>query len=200
MGFLLGVLCCSGCASVPPLDNPVLVRPGLADQDSLIPPTELGPTPAGYAEVYDRTLDALDDYFEILPGSRHSGVIRTKPRIAPGYEQPWKPSSPSVRERFLATFQSVRHYAIVRIEAVEKGFHVAVEVYKELEVSPAAIQSPGGRGPIFRDTPTAEPIADVVATPGTMDPQWVAAGAAPHRDYAFEQAILRKIQRPTGIK
>lgn len=198
LGVFFAVL--SGCASIPPLDNPVLVKPGRADPDSLVVQASSGPTPEGYAEVYERALDALDDYFDIVPGSRHGGVIKTYPKVAAGYEQPWKPSTPSVYERFLATFQSIRHYAIVRIDSAEAGFRVTVEVYRQQEITAVPIQAVGGRGPLFRDKPTGMRMAEIIETPKNEDGQWLPAGAAPHRDFAFEQAILRKIQRPYGLK
>ena len=191
----------TGCASIPPLDNPVLVRPGVTVDNPT--PTSDTPTPEGYAEVYERALDALDDYFDIIPGSRYSGVIQTYPRIAPGYEQPWKPGTPDVQERWIATFQTLRHSAIVRIVAAERGgFRVYVEVFKELENagSPSLAAS---SLPVFRDAAvlnrTAEVIVGPTATGGTGG-QWLPAGDPPHRDFAFEQAILRKIQRPATIK
>jgi hypothetical protein len=198
VGVCIAIL--SGCASIPPLDNPVLVKPGHADPDSLIVTASSGPTPEGYAEVYERALDALDDYFEIVPGSRHGGVLKTYPKVAAGYEQPWKPSSPSAYERWLATFQSIRHYAIVRIDSVEEGFRVTVEVYRQQEVTPVPIQAIGGRGPMFRDRPTGMRMAEIVETPKNEEGQWQPLGGTPHRDFAFEQAILRKIQRPNGVK
>ena len=200
LGLALAIAGLSGCASLPPLDNPLLVKPGNGDRDRLGSVVESGPTPDGYAEVYERALDALDDYFVVVPSSRHSGTIETLPRVAPGYEQPWKPGSPKVSERLRATLQTIRHTAIVRIEPAERGFKVAVEVYKQQEVTPVAGQSAGGRGPIFRDVPTGERKADIVDSPANPEGQWVAAGAAPHRDFAFEQAILRKIQFPAGMK
>ncbi len=203
-GLLAAVSVCfallTGCATVPPLDNPILVKPGQNDPDSLVVTTASGPTPEGYAEVYERVLDAMDDYFEIVPSSRHGGVIKTYPKVAAGYEQPWKPSSPSVYERFLVTFQSIRHYAIARIDSADEGFRVTIEVYRQQEITPVPIQSLGGRGPMFRDKPTGMRMAEIVETPKNQDGQWLPAGEAPYRDFAFEQAILRKIQHPHGVK
>jgi hypothetical protein len=191
----------TGCASIPPLDNPVLVRPGVSAENPAPPSTTDLPTAEGYADVYERALDALDDYFDIIPGSRYSGVIQTQPRVAPGYEQPWKPSTPNPSERWIATFQTLRHYATVRIVAAERGgFRVYVEVYKELENagSPTLAAS---SAPVFRDAAVINRQAEVIAGPAAVaGGQWIPAGEAPHRDYAFEQAILRKIQRPATLK
>lgn len=180
----------NGCAAVPPLENPVLVKPACdgAENPVLLAPGL--PTPESYNLVYDKALDALDDYFDIKPGSRYSGQIETLPRIAGGYEQPWKPGSPDPHERWLATLQTIRHYAIVRIWAGERGgFRVYVEVYKELEdISRPAMAVAGPA--LFREASTVDRRAEVVAAIAEPTRQWIPEG----RDPAFEQAILRKIQ------
>ena len=56
------------------------------------------------------------------------------PRIAPGFEQPWKPGNPDWYGRLHATLQSIRNRCEVQIEtAADGGFFVKVVVYKELE-------------------------------------------------------------------
>lgn len=188
-----------GCASVPPVDNPVLVRPKVSDPPGTAEQPTGRPGCAGYDEVYERALDALDDYFEIIPGSRYAREIRTYPRVAPGYEQPWKPGSPDAGERWTATFQSVRHFAIVRLADADGGYRVTVEVYKELESVGIPLQSLGGPA-AFRSAPLADRTSDTLTGPATAERQWAPAGPAPHRDFAFEQAILKKILRPGGVK
>ncbi len=190
VGGCLAVLGGAGCVSVPPQENPSLVRPAdpICENPIVIQPGV--PTPDGYREVYERVLDALDDYFVIKPASRYDGQIETLPRIAPGFEQPWKPGSPDNHERLLATFQTIRHYAIVQIRAGERGgYRVFVEVHKELEdlSQPQAIRS--GLA-VFRETPTVDRQVDVEAAIA-VSKGWIPVG----RDPAMEQAILRKIQR-----
>jgi hypothetical protein len=181
----------TGCAAVPPLENPTLVRPRGSDMENPILVAPGLPTPAGYDDVYSRALDAIDDYFDIKPGSRYSGQIETLPRVAAGYEQPWKPGSPDPHERWLATLQSIRHYAKVRIWAGERGgFRVYVEVYKELENLGRPTQATVG-GAAFRESATVDRRAEVIGAIAPADRSWIPAG----RDPAFEQAILRKIQR-----
>ena len=189
-----------GCASVPPVDNPVLVRPRVPDPPGTADQPTGRPGCAGYDEVYERALDALDDYFEIIPGSRYAREIRTYPRVAPGYEQPWKPGSPDATERWTATFQSIRHFAIVRIADADggAGYRVTVEVYKELETVGVPLQSLGGPA-AFRDAPLADRTSDTLTGPATAERQWVPATPSP-RDFPFEQAILKKILRPGGVK
>lgn len=179
----------TGCASVPPLENPSLVRPTdvIVENPVIVEPGM--PTPEGYRDVYERVLDVVDDYFDIKPSSRYSGVIETLPRIAPGYEQWWKPGSPDARERLLATFQTMRQYAVVRIWAGERGgYRVYVEVYKELEELPNPSAARFGAA-VFREAPTVERQVEVVSVQSS-ERGWIPKG----RDPAMEQAILRKIQ------
>lgn len=193
------VVAAGGCASVPPLDNPLLVRPRVADAPGTADAPTGRPGCAAYDEVYERLLDALDDDFEIVPGSRYAREIRTYPRTAPGYEQPWKPGSPDPAERWQATFQSVRHFAIARIVEAEGGYRVTVEVYKELETTYQPLLPQGGPA-TFRGAPIADRNVDTFTSPATADPLWVPFGPAPHRDHAFEQKILKKVLRPGGLK
>ena len=182
----------TGCAAVPPLENPVLVRPmQQVDSENPILVSPGVPTPEGYAFVYERTLEALNDYFEVIPGPRYSGQIETKTRSAAGYEQPWKPGTPDPRERLLATFQTIRHRAIVKIAPGERGgYRVYVEVYKELEDLARPSQALVG-GASFRENPTVDRRVEVASTIAPTDRTWIPQG----RDPAFEQVILRKIQK-----
>jgi hypothetical protein len=189
-----------GCASRPPLDNPSLIRPGDSDLENPVLLSPGQPTPEGYAEVYERVLNAIDDYFEIKASSRYAGTIETKPRTAAGYEQFWKPSTPDVQERLKATFQSMRHYCRAKIEAGERGgYRVSIEVYKELEVVLVPLNSPSSTV-LIQDSVGISRQPEVILTPRTGDWQWMPAGDAPHRDHAFEQVILRKILRSSALK
>jgi len=185
----------AGCLGVPPLDNPVLVRPQTAEENPIVvaPGT---PDRMSYAEVYERALNVLDDDFELRPSTRYSGIIETFPKTAPGFEQPWKPGSPDPRERLLATTQSVRYTAFVQIFDGERGgYRVYVEVRKEVEDLPAPLgvagmDSPGALAS-FRDLPTVDRRPELVGATTGPDRRWVPAG----RDFAYEQKILKKIQK-----
>ena len=199
-GIALTVLGALGCASRPPLDNPALIQsgPDATENPVLLAPGQ--PTPEGYEEIYNRVLDSLDDYFPIKPASRYSGVIETLPQLAPGFEQPWKITTPDSRQRLLATFQTMRHYAVAKIWAGERGgYRVSIEVYKEIEDLPGPSVA-ASTTPIFRDAASIDRRADVITGPRSPDKQWIPAGPAPHRDFAFEQIILRKIQAAGGRK
>jgi len=182
----------TGCAAVPPLDNPALIRPSAdesVENPVIVSPT--APTPEAYQAVVEKVLDSLDDYFVVKPGSRYSGEIETLPRTAPGYEQPWKGGTREPRERLLATFQSIQHYAKVSIKSGERGgFRVYVEVYKQLEdVARPQQQRSGPSG--FRESPTVDRTVSVVSVEAPANKVWIPVG----RDPSFEQVLLRKIQQ-----
>src|SRR5262245_28643874 len=76
----------AGCATAPPVDNPVLVRRAESVENPvLVSPGQ--PTAASYKEVFEKVIDVLDDYFILQTPNPYEGRITTKPRIAPGYEQ-----------------------------------------------------------------------------------------------------------------
>ena len=120
MGKRAGLTACLfaiGCAATPPLDNPVLVRPAPEAIENPVLVSPGVPTADAYREVFEKTVDILDDYFDLLPPDPYDGRIVTKPRIAPGYEQFWKPGNPDPRGRLLATFQTIRQTASAEIRA-----------------------------------------------------------------------------------
>jgi hypothetical protein len=185
----LGLALLSGCSVGPLVDNPVHVN-GLSGPDApnplLVAPGE--PGPEAYASVFERVVDILDDYFEIADKNRYDGRIETYPRIAPGYEQIWKPSSPDPYERLYATLQSLRHRASVQISpAPEGGYYVRVSVFRELEDLPRP--STAVSAPAFRDANILQRQYDIV-DPIVVTQGWIPKG----QDEAFEQKILRRIQ------
>gem|GEM_PF-507812 len=184
----------SGCASAPPLDNPMpLSMPVLAEQPLVENPVLVSPgmpTPEAYREVFERVVDVLSDYFELLPPNPYDGRIVTLPRIAPGYEQFWKPGNPDPRGRLLATFQTVRQRAIAEIRAGERGgYLVFVQVERELEDLPRPTQARIGNA-IFQESPTVDRRLEVVTPEISAETGWFSIG----RDYALEQQILRRIR------
>jgi hypothetical protein len=149
------------------------------------------PTAASYREVFETCLDVLDDYFEIFSANPYSGVIITSPRIAPGYEQFWKGGNPSARDRLLATFQTVRQYAVVTVRTGERGgYLVEVVVEKEMEDIPRPVRSTIGNA-VFTETPTVDRAVEVVGPAVTASNRsWFKIG----RDYALEQQLLDRIR------
>jgi hypothetical protein len=179
-------LVCGGCMSGPLLDNPARVP-----QVSAYPgtnPVYIPLGPLGYGLVFEKTLDVIDDIFEIAYSSRYDGRIETFPRTAPGIVQFWKPGSPDVQQRLLASFQSIRHYARVRITPADgDGFFVDVKVYKELEDLPRPTRSTAGAAS-FRSDNTVERQFEVVDAT-VSESGWIPLG----RDIKLEQAILARL-------
>jgi hypothetical protein len=178
-----------GCQSKGPLlDNPVLTRPdpNLCVENPVYVP--LGP--ASYGAVFERVLSVLGDYFVIATANRYEGRITTHPRTAPGFEQIFKAGSPDSYERGLATLQSIRQYAVVKIAAADDGgFWVDVKVFKELEDVPTPIRAITGAA-IFQGDTTLERQYEVI-DPTVTASNWIPIG----QDESLEQAILQRIQK-----
>lgn len=187
----------AGCATGPLIDNPLMVRPepGAPVENPVFIP--LGPK--SYGKVFEKTLDVLDEYFEIAYANRYDGRIETHPRIAPGLEQLLKPGSPDLYQRWLASCQTIRHRCMVMIQAADDGgFFVQVTVFKELEDLPRPMRLNSGDA-AFRSDPTVERQFEVIdptvqesnfiLRPGQN--MWIPAG----RDFALEQAILAKLKK-----
>ena len=76
----------AGCMTGPLQDNPTYV-PGDAPAAPCENPVLLYPNrPPGeaYAELFDRVLDAVDDYFPIAYANRYEGRVLGRATIAPG--------------------------------------------------------------------------------------------------------------------
>ena len=132
----------------------------------------------------------VSEYFEIAYANRYAGYIETFPRVAPGYEQFWKPGSPDKRERLLATLQTIRHRAFVRISSADDGgFFIDVKVFKELEDMPRPQRATAGAAS-FRGDSTVDRQSEVIEA-GTIDHAWIPLG----RDISLEQAILEKLKQ-----
>lgn len=177
-----------GCLTAPPVDNPVLVRADAVENPVLVSPGT--PTPTSYREVFEKVVDVLDDYFELQQPNPYDGRVTTKPRIAPGYEQFWKPGNPDPRQRLFATLQSVRQTATAEIRAGERGgYLVYIVVDKELEDLPRPTQARGGA--IFQEATSVDRQVEVVSAETGADRVWFKVG----RDYAFEQLLLKRVRQ-----
>lgn len=181
-------LSAGGCAAVPPLDNPLVVRP-VEENPTIVAPVT--PDAVSYAEVWENVIDVVDDYFELKTPSRYAGYIETKPTIAPGLDQIWKPGSPDKRERLIATTQTIRNTAKVWITAGDRGgFRVYVEVWRELIDLEQPSRAINGAA-IFQEGPTVDRRYEVVGAESSAEKNWIPVG----RDYAFEQLILSRIRQ-----
>jgi hypothetical protein len=146
--------------------------------------------PNSYGTVYERVFDVVSEYFEIAYANRYDGRIECFPRVAPGLEQPWRPGSPDLYQRLLATFQSIRHRCFVLITlADDGGFFVQVVVFRELEDVPKPIRSTAGAA-AFRSDNTVERQFEVI-DPAVFERSWAPMG----RDVCLENAIVQKIKK-----
>jgi len=193
-GALLA-LASGGCMSGPLLDNPARVPAALPSTSASVS-AECNPLyvflgPSSYGLVFEKVLAVLSDYYDIHYANRYDGHIDTFPRTAPGLEQPWKPGSPDFRQRLLATLQSVRHFARVRIlPADDGGFFVDVRVFKELEDVPRPIRATAGSA-TFRNDITVERELEVIDAAGSGETGWIPIG----EDVKLEQVILRRLAK-----
>jgi hypothetical protein len=178
----------SGCATGPLADNPALFFP---DPSTPVEnPVYLPQGPISYNAVFDKVIDVVSGYFEISDYNRYEGRIETFPRIAPGFEQPWRPGDPDFDQRLLATLQTIRHRATVLIQPADNGgFFIQVTVYKELEDLAQPVRATYGAA-IFRTDPTVE-RQEVVVDPTRIEANWIPLG----RDAKLEQVILQRLKR-----
>ncbi|MDR1493265.1 MAG: hypothetical protein LBT05_11155 [Planctomycetaceae bacterium] len=164
-----------GIDNVSPANNPMYIASNDADM------------------VWDRVVDAVDDYFEIereepvrLYGSE--GRIDSYPRIAATYLEPWFSDSVTAEERLESTYQTIRRRATVRVVPENIGFSVFVSVYKELEDMPRPLGSNSGTASFtYRN---AINTINVETGGAPVSGGWISLG----RDAALEQRILLKIR------
>jgi hypothetical protein len=186
--FAAGAALIVGCMTKPLLENPAFIRPdpGVTVEN----PVWLPPGPQAYGTVFEKVLDVIDDYFEIAYANRYDGRIETFPRIAPGFEQLWKPGSPDAYQRLQATLQTIRHRCTVLIQpAPDGGFFVQVTIFKELEDLPRPIRSTAGAA-AFRSDNTVERQFEVI-DPGVYEANWIPQG----HDAELEQLILQRLKK-----
>jgi hypothetical protein len=177
----------TGCVSGPSYDNSVTI--GDAPPPAVTNPAYVPLGPPDYATVFEAVIDTIDDYFEIAQANRYDGRIRTFPRVAPGFEQPWRPGSPDGAERFLVTLQSYAYTCDVVIQPGEQGgYQIFLTVNRYLEDLPRPIRATAGAA-AFRSDNTVDRRFEVV-DPSRPDVGWIPKGREPF----LEQRLLRKIE------
>lgn len=89
----------------------------------------------------DQVADEIDNYFtirhqqniQLVDNILTEGWIETHPRIGSGLLEPWAKDSTPGYEKRLATLQTIRRWAKVRVIPDSMGYRVDVKVYKEQE-------------------------------------------------------------------
>jgi len=139
--------------------------------------------------VWNKTVAVVNKYFDIASENRLSRTIVTQPRIGATLLEPWSLDSVSFTDRFESTLQTMRRFAIIKIEpAPSGGYLVKVEVRKELEDLVKPDRQAAGRAVFNNDFPvnrTREIVGPVPAPVG-----WIPRG----RDANLEQAILAGVR------
>ena len=115
--LLGGVAIVAGCAADPFMKNPLVV----SDSD--------------FENVWDRTVNVVDDYFPVKREDRRSGMIITDAIMAAQILEPWHQDSVTMYDRLVASMHTLRRRAEVRVARRPEGGHtVEVKVFKEQEI------------------------------------------------------------------
>lgn len=145
--------------------------------------------------VWNQLVDELDNYFKIRREDRvriidnilTEGWIETYPVSGSTILEPWRRDSMKGYERRLATLQSIRRWARVRVMPAPGGFRIEVNVFKELEdLDQPENASVGGATMRYDDAIDSQPI-ERLAGPDTYG--WIPLG----RDQGLEQKILSNV-------
>ncbi len=144
--------------------------------------------------AWERTIDVLHEFlFEIERENRQARTIETKYKVGSGILEPWHKESVGWSNRLESTLQSLRRKVIVTLSQASPGaqnaYVVQVVALKEMEdLDAIAANSPGG-ATFQESTPLSR---DLNQTLGQSRPSgWIPQG----RDFALEQAILRRLQK-----
>ena len=171
----------------------VSMLPGCATvRNASLAPNPIVVASDDFETVWEATVQALDEDFEIEEENRLARQITTYPVTGATLVEPWRGDSVGFRARLESTLQTIRRFAIARVEPVPGGHEVVVEVYKELEFLDRPERQTGGQAafphdfPINRQREIIGPIAPPLG--------WISKG----RDYDLEQQVIRRIERKLG--
>ena len=179
--------------------EPTLTPPGMPPYPGLAPPGSV-PNPLTISNVnpeflWDQLVDTVDDYFQIaseqrmqnLGGLLTEGKIET--RYIPGatFLEPWNLDSASAQERLLATLQSVRRRATIKVVPTGGNYVLHLVVDRDLEdVNYPAYALPGS-STIRHDGSLVRLLDSKDEGPKTMG--WIPLG----RDIDLEQEMLKEL-------
>ena len=155
-----------------------------------VTPNPMASPAQDFEATWEATVRVLDEYFDGLEENRLAGRIVTEPRVAATLLEPWYGDSVGLSERLEATLQSIRRFAIARVEPAPDGvgYTVRIEVWKELEILERPERQQGGSAAFPQDYPINR-TRDIVG-PVPLPQGWIPKG----RDTLLEQVILRRIQ------
>ncbi len=197
--FVLGLLC--GCHG--PLtpgyygdDGPIEGEFLIVPEEELVEfPNPSAFTPINGEQFWTELIDITSDYFRIAREQRVQneggqwleGEIVTYPQTGATFLEPWKWDSVSAYERTLATLQSIRRTARIRVIPQGNGYLVDVQVLKDLEdVYRPEKAITGVSSYLFGETVSQG--TERIAQPGGPA-CWIPIG----RDTALEQEILCRL-------
>jgi hypothetical protein len=183
--LLVAGCCTGGCAfwQSPPAAPTVL----------LTNPLQLPPVEGEF--LWEQLTDTLDDYFDIAHEQRvqmvgnvlMEGRMETYPVTGATIAEQWRKDSTPGFERWLATLQSIRRRAEVRVIPVQAGYLVQVHVLKELEELNQPENSTVAAA-VRHDGTLIRPSDPTRSGPLTLG--WIPIG----RDVSLEQEILGQLQ------
>jgi hypothetical protein len=157
-------------------------------------PAPLIPNPlvvpsADYETVWNKTVAVVDKYFDIESENRLARTIRTQPQMGATLLEPWALDSVTFRDRLEASMQTIRRFAIIKIDpAPSGGYLVKVEVHKELEDLAKPDRQAAGRAVFYNEFPVNR--AREIVGPVPVPLGWIPRG----RDANVEQAILAGVR------
>lgn len=156
----------------------------------IVVPNPLNIPTNDFNAVWKTSLEVVDDYFDIATEDAMSQTIQTEPRIGATLLEPWYGDSADMHSRLEATLQTIRRFAIVRIEqaGTGSGYVVRVEVFKELEDLAKPDRQTSGRATFTSQFPVNR--AREVVGPLPLASGWIPRG----RDTRLEQKILERIK------
>ncbi len=142
-----------------------------------------------FEAVWNKTVAEVGAYFEIASENRLSRTIITEPKVGATVLEPWLGDSVTLTDRVEATLQTVRRFAVVKIDpAPAGGFLVKVEVHKELEDMVKPDRQTAGRA-VFNNEFPVNRVREVVG-PVPVPFGWIPRG----RDPNLEQEILSGVR------
>lgn len=157
--------------------------------------------------AWEQIAAVVEEYFKIqheervrlVGGILTEGRIDTVPLAASTLLELWRHDSVTFHDRLLATLQSMRRRAFIRVIPVQSGFLVDLQIEKDLEDLPRPSMDRSGRSTfdqIQGVDRTTNPIPSLASPPGVppIPPIPTAGWINVGRDVALEQVMLSKIQ------